>query len=206
MNNGILHKKRRLIYWFIPKNACTSLKKLIADDLGLSYANIHDAPFDKIPTGDAEMYDNYTHFTVIRNPFDRLLSCYLDKIRPGYRGRGFPKGVAYNFRPHGFTEDMTFTAFVSHIIDGKIKNPHWNPQSPMLPDVPMLVFRFENLSDELPEFLEAHGFKQELPHRNKSRNGARDYQEYYTPELRAKVRQYYLEDLKKFKYRFEATQ
>lgn len=198
VNNGIIHKQKHLAYWFVPKNACTSLKKLFADDLGLGYQNIHDAPFERI--GNRSEYEDFTHFAVIRNPFDRLLSCYRDKIRKGVRMRGFEQGVAYNFR-QWFNENVTFEEFANQIFTTGIENPHWLPQDVLLPKLDVTI-PFENLPWHLRAFLTKHGFNTELPHRNQSNRPEQHYREMYSPELKEKAIQYYASDCQRFGYEF----
>lgn len=71
--------------------------------------------------------DDFFRFTFVRNPYSRLLSCYLDRIRPGntkpYRElvSAIEKGPDYS---------PTFSEFIETICSQSIKkqNNHWRVQ------------------------------------------------------------------------------
>ncbi len=123
--------KKNAIYSFIPKNACSTMRTSVA------YANgcIEDpADFNWIHRNNNTFAANlrelitaeYT-FTVLRCPFSRLASSYLDKI------------VSRNTVAWGYVdarerkveiEDITFESFVKSMTMPRIKahNIHWRPQ------------------------------------------------------------------------------
>jgi len=81
IENCILLERFKAIYVFIPKVACTSIKTVFAELIGLEYeGSIHDAPFTKIPKSALKNeYKDYFKFGFVRNPWDRLASCYVSR-------------------------------------------------------------------------------------------------------------------------------
>lgn len=96
--NIALHEYKA-IYFFIPKVACTSLKKAMGEVLGIyqrtwrerlnpfgspkvlneQYYHWQHYPF----VTDATLFNDYFKFTFVRNPWDRLISCYYNKVKKG---------------------------------------------------------------------------------------------------------------------------
>jgi len=161
--------------------------------------------------------DSFT-FAFVRDPFTRLLSCYLDRIQ---KEGGFTRyqyaemlgRVPLPKSPEGFAE---FIALVAS-QDEKAMNQHWRPQVCDL--VPHLVKydaigRFETLREDAVEILVAirgedrrEVFTEKLTHtRGPKATGASDLLDtYYTPELRQTVRRIYAEDFAFFGYALDGS-
>lgn len=127
--------RRRAIYSFIPKNACSTMRFTVAVDNGFlrptdSIQWIHGNNGAFITTQPDIVTADFT-FTILRCPFDRLASAYLDKIVGMHRD-------AWDFREEGHASgsamDASFTDFVRTITSAKAKrqNIHWRPQSEFL--------------------------------------------------------------------------
>jgi len=73
--------KYRLVYIENPKVACTSIKSVIYPDLAHRDVDLHLGA-DRCSVLDVKKIKDggYCFFTVVRNPYDRALSCYADKI------------------------------------------------------------------------------------------------------------------------------
>lgn len=209
MNNGILIPDKKLIYVFIPKCACTSLKAFFADHLGLEYTNPHIAPFRKIRVNELPQYhaQGWDSFTLVRHPLDRLVSLYRDKIRPGFRGKGFPDGVERivfgGF--DGFHENMTFSefAFKCMNIPPSFADSHFLPQWPLIApyhiELPKYRFHMENM-ESLFSFLSDKGFDtSKIPHRNKTKRVV-SWLQRYDDTLIHRARSYYIDDLQNLNY------
>jgi hypothetical protein len=123
------------IYSFIPKNACSTMR------LSLAIANGCIADLSRIEwihenndTFRARLADlaraRYT-FVILRDPFARLASCFLDKIvaqkRPAQRLREL-------IGPELNLDAITFAGFVKCLgcPDVLAANIHWRPQSDFL--------------------------------------------------------------------------
>lgn len=137
------------------------------------------------------------HFVIIRDPYARVLSAFLDKFRdPAYRRRHGD----FTLTPDGFAQ------FVDWLERGGIRrDAHWDLQVKlmMLPlDRYDTVLKFEDFPACLRDFLAARGLSLPpdalaelyLSDRTK-RTGAGDkLARFYTPEVAAKVARLYAAD------------
>lgn len=207
--NGILIPDKKLIYWYVPKCACTSLKAFFATHLKLKFSNPHSAPFKMISPRYAEDYraDGWTSFAIIRHPFDRLVSLYRDKIRSGYRGWGFKQGVEqFVFGgKKGFHEKMSFKEFALLCFQDPFYNAdyHYYPQLYQLTFdkklVPDHIFDLGEM-DRVKDFLRGYGFDtDQIGHSNPTVREM-NFREMYDAELLERARQYYEPDLTEFDY------
>ncbi len=80
---SILLEPYRVVYIEIPKVACTSLKVAFAHLLGISLedtgGNPHEVSFPAPlapPSRSGPLYPDLFCFAFVRNPWDRLVSCY----------------------------------------------------------------------------------------------------------------------------------
>ncbi len=121
------------VYSFIPKNACSTLRfsvalanGCIAGDADVNWIHENNQTFK--PSLRELATANYA-FVVLRDPFRRIASCFLDKIvdkRPeAWRFQAFTD----------YTVDLdklTFRAFVDRLPVMLRMNPHWRPQADFL--------------------------------------------------------------------------
>ena len=217
--NIVLHQYKT-IYFFIPKVACSSLKIVCSDLLGIAPPNpamphrgahIRDYPFvkrEEIPS----RYNDYFKFCFVRNPWDRLVSCYHNKISKDkdLNDRWFEKGVERFFLRYGdaFRGGMSFTKFVEEIcrIPDSIANDHFRSQYTFItdPDGDLLVDfigRFEKLGEDFDYICQRLGLRDvELPHILKSQHD--DYRIYYDDVSICRVRERYAGDIELLGYEF----
>ena len=198
----------RFVYFEVPKTGTTSLKGLLTQV----------AAAERMPNrlGFLE-YPDYRRFAFVRNPWDRLLSCYLEKIKKDqtFENQNFTRGIPRKFLKFGdaFFAGMSFVEFarvVSKIPD-KYADGHFASQHPRLIMDNELVIdhlgRFEDFWPTIQGFLELVGVKGkiEVPHLNSSSrkipSGA-----YYNQETLALVRERFAEDLRLFQYDFEQSE
>jgi len=237
----MVSERHRLLYIPIAKCACTSLKSMMVKLAGITQpktairldvhrvtdrfntgALLKDKPIERARAILAA--EDYTKFTVMRDPLERLVSAYLEKfvynrrqrqnqlhIRPVLRAIRGGENVAPD-------PGISFREFVTYILaqDPYDLDPHWRPQHLYFISVPHLtrIFRLENI-DALPPFLQqAIGQPVTLAHRNRTRRsdrsvagaadltaeelealGAIDPTSLLAPELEAAIREGYREDL-----------
>ena len=186
----------RLIYLPIAKNACSSLKRMIAALGGLELKigeDIHHK-LDSESTGlqfeDRDDQDiraalsdpDWMRFVVLRDPLDRLVSVYVEKfvLNRTDVGQVPTIGPAYqavlskdNITPEDYDRGITFREFAEFILSEEPDrlNGHWRPQSEYLGQIPFThlydVKRLDRLSDDL----QAHiGRDVDLPRMNVSRD------------------------------------
>lgn len=123
------------IYSFIPKNACSTMRTSLAIANGCikdssDFNWIHQNN-DTFSANLSEMVKAKYTFTILRCPFSRLLSVYLDKFLE--RNPVAWKYVDLHNRTIGI-DDITFEFFVKSMCKNPIKNGdiHWMPQSNFL--------------------------------------------------------------------------
>ena len=103
-----------------------------------------------------DTFKNFFTFTVVRDPFSRLISGYLDKI---VGGEGPYRATVAHFLHQPLESEISLSEFVSFLEHGDNRNsdPHWCQQTDLifLPvDELDFIGRFENLDHDLSHILE----------------------------------------------------
>ncbi len=119
------------IYSFIPKNACSTMRTSLALANGCiqdpkEFNWIHKNNFT-FSAGISQLLKAKYTFTILRCPFSRLASAYLDKIV----NRDSVAWGYYELRERKVElEDVSFASFVKSMTVPRVKNgnPHWRPQ------------------------------------------------------------------------------
>lgn len=171
-------KKFPAIYFRVPKVASTSLL------IGFR---------KKYKIEKCEEYDKSNFkFAFVRNPFDRLASCYRHIIQ-----KGSMENIQDDTR---FYREMSFEEFVDVILKIKVQNMdiHFRPQYTFIPETPDFLGKFENIENDFKIICEKIGIDCELRHENKT--SKTKYSDYYTPEIIKKVVKIYKKDFELFKY------
>lgn len=137
-------------------------------------------------------------FTVVRNPFARLVSVYRDFFETNH-AEFIYADYLFGILP----QTISFAEFVSRIskIPDHLKDQHIKPQHLFFKPyenngIAVKFFQLETPSG-LESFMKENGM--ELTHRNKSRD-AYDYTQYYNPHLLQQVYEIYKTDIEKFGY------
>jgi hypothetical protein len=160
-----------------------------------------------------EMFTDYTTFSVVRNPFDRLVSWYwMLKLRSFEEANPDiieTEGDKVNFAliDELNKQAATFEEFV-HLPEnhssGLFKRFFFN-QLDFISDSNGIivdhVLRFENLQDDFAGFASAQGISGQLTHMNKTPREA-DYRRYYNDTTRQLISERFRRDLNYFDYRF----
>lgn len=156
-----------------------------------------------------DRYVGYFKFAFVRNPWDRLVSCYLQKLAPGSRDNAISRRFARRAGDAG--EDVTFTRFAEAVceIPDDRANPHFrsqhvgllNDDGELLPD---FMGSFENLSKHFAHAAKKIGTPHlELPHLTPSLgHKGRSYRDFYDGELAQKVGERFRKDVELFGYDF----
>ena len=147
-----------------------------------------------------KMRKNVFLATFVRNPFSRLLSCYIDKIVQR------EDGVVSDVIAYGIHYDMSFEEFAKQVakIPDAMSNTHFRSMSAFLLHkdkvIPHFVGKFENMAEDWPKLQEKIDLPS-LPHRKKSGEYKKDeYKEHYTKELANIVYERYKKDVDTFGY------
>ncbi|MGI6240041.1 MAG: sulfotransferase family 2 domain-containing protein [Christensenellales bacterium] len=205
----ISHEKQ-LIYLSNSKVACSSIKASIYDLGDLSdYRRVHQVanacndfelcvPWDK--------YADYYKFTFVRNPFARLVSCYVNKLITDREKLGKTMQRLYFSRYlFGYLNvDKGFHNWAARVcrIPDRLADRHFVGQHYLIHDAkgrPLVehVFRFENLAREYETIRERFALAP-LPHYNKTKKG--NWMDYYDLETARRVYKRYKRDIEAFGY------
>jgi chondroitin 4-sulfotransferase 11 len=209
----VLHQQRAM-YFPIQKVANSSWKLVCADLLGLRVPRgrgPHAVEFPTMPLEEVPRYADYFRFSFVRNPWDRLVSCYVEKIKPdpGYTTSFFRDGVFVGFLPYkAFRAGMSFERFVQVIagIPDEEAERHFRSQATFISDaqghlLANFVGKLEHAEVDFPYVLRRLGRDEgAVAHLNRSSHG--DYRRFYTNETVELVRRRYQQDIELFGYEF----
>lgn len=214
-----INDEKKIIYLNNAKVACTSFKSVI---MGLEkqkyYESVHQILQKKALYFDLkEEYNDYFKFTYVRNPFERLVSCYQNKYHTDKKLIGIDKEilgtdffdlyfVRVNYLLGYLDKDQGFESFAKKIV--KVPNEcadrHFVSQYFMIYKNDKCLVDFVGKIEELPEsFKEIQNKYQleELPIYNKTDKG--NWMDYYTLEIAELVYKYYKKDFEVFGYEDE---
>lgn len=216
----------RAIYIAVPKVANTSIKTVITQLFPESvreltetdvrrkvYARHRDTLFKqhiRLFKHEIPKYPDYTVFAFVRNPWDRLVSCYRDKMETGSQleagERSDPKRRSLRLGPE-FERDMTFEEFVETVaaIPDKRANRHFRSQHTFLTNragklLPNFIGRFESLGEDFHTAMEQIHAPTNVRLPRVRVSGSYDYNAYYTDRLHGMVADRYERDIRMFGY------
>ena len=190
-----------LCYVRIPKAASTSMSYEL---LKKKFPDLHQQSITERQINfladihlEKEVKKSPAYFTIVRNPFSRLVSVYRDL---------FENPDHYVYRDYLFgilPQQLSFSEFVDRIsrIPDRLKDQHIKPQCAFLKfyerqGVNVKVFKLEE-TGLLNQFLNQHGLL--LPHLNKS-GESYDDRSYYDHSTWKKASEIYRVDIEQFGY------
>lgn len=143
------------------------------------------------------LYNDYFKFAFVRNPWDRVVSCWKNKV------------LDYNYldlSSEQLHELKDFSHFIEYIslMNMEECDHHLRLQSKLI-DLNNIdyVGRFENFESDLRVITERLNLQHlSIPHKNATHKNE-SYQTFYTNETRQKVYELYEKDIKIFGYKFE---
>lgn len=216
----VLLESRRAVYVEVPKVACSSIKIALAGvlgiDLGAAGGNPHlvELPAPRgDPASSGPPYPGLFSFAFVRNPWDRLVSCYRDKVNGeamDFTGLDRERGVAHCLaRFDSIRAGMSFEEFVEAVaaIPDEEADEHFRSQHRFVCDrngalAVDFLGRFESLEADWARVcgvLDLPGVV--LPRTQVSGEPVR-YEEYYSAESRELVRRRFARDVERFGYSF----
>jgi len=204
--------KYKYILFRVPKNANSCLigrENENHQHLAINYITDNRLQkLDDVKTLFKEKYNSYFKFAVVRNPWDRVVSCWKDKTAPAHCD-SWPDSVYCKAR------NDTFSKFIARIINKEfiefindpefsIDDRHVLSQTVLIPDDTDFICRFENLQEDFNTVCNKIGIpQQQLPHINKTEHTY--YTEYYTDETKELIANKYSKDIEHFGYKFDKS-
>lgn len=186
-----INKKHRFLWFRVAKVGSSTIKVLLREhqvDMPFMSDRFH---FNK------DKYKNYFKFAFVRNPWDRVVSCYFQKV-----ANKNPKWAFY----YGSCFDKGFDYFV-HFIESKdlhTADRHIRLQTSLIPieDVDF-IGRLEHFNEDLTYVLGIIGIEEsDIPKKNPSSH--EHYSHYYNEKTKSIIAHKYAADIAAFGYEFEA--
>ena len=167
----IYSDRKKVIYCFVPKVACTNWKWMIHQlDKGkpstqpiIARAKIHEISFKHITNRLYETKKHYYTFLFVRHPFERLISAYRNKLLQPYPDDHYylntlGKRIVRTYRKSSTrtSNTCTFAEFIEFLINKAAKegsksfDEHWKPQT-LLCDICHTRFDFIGKYETLVE-------------------------------------------------------
>jgi len=213
--------KHNYIFVETPKVGCSSIKltlqRLELGDSSFSredFEDLHRRDYSPLlrpqQVGDIDAVlkrEGLFRFCFVRNPYTRLLSCYLEKIN-GNKHQKVQILRQLGFGQNDINKEISFETFVDAVIHQPISmmDPHWRHQYyQTFQDSIQYDFigKFEQFDAHLNEAL--HRITPEYTHYlstedRHSQDTAEALDQYYTPQLREQVYRCFEKDFQYFKY------
>ena len=163
LDNIIVDEKHKILFCYIPKVSCSQWKTALVHlhrpepkyyiHNAKNFKFLHEYPRDKVD----RMVKSFFKFVFVREPFERLLSAYLEKFHSGDSAfhSNYGRQIIKKYRPGGNPEDknVTFDEFVNYVINigGGYWNEHWKTYDKLCHPCGIhydFIGRFENLEEE----------------------------------------------------------
>ncbi|KAJ9598199.1 hypothetical protein L9F63_011119 [Diploptera punctata] len=236
-NHILVDERHKLLYCYVPKVACTNWKRVFmilngmansTDPLKIPASLAHHK--DSIPRlsnySSAEIniiLKTYTKFLFVRNPFERLLSAYHNKLEQHYQsskyfqsriGRHIVKHYRQNASKESLSkgDDVTFKEFATYLIaeeQGNF-NEHWRPIYNLCHPCSInydIIGKYETFDQDSEFILKQIGVTNiAFPHAPKSSRTTSNLEKYFsTLEHKIVMQLYnvYAKDFKLFGYSLE---
>tara|TARA_R110002012_G_scaffold81167_1_gene205530 strand:- start:566 stop:1105 length:540 start_codon:yes stop_codon:yes gene_type:complete len=171
----------KAIFIHIPKNAGTSIEEYFGNESVRIQPDKH-ADIHEVKRKFKNSYNNYKKFTIIRNPYDKMVSWYFYLKR----------NLGENYKIIEFNKWIEDPSKFWHADD---PISYLKPQHEWIDDT-MVLIKYENLDKELNQFF---GKEINLPITNKSNRN--NFLEYYNKNSLDIIHDRYKEDFKKFNYK-----
>ena len=148
-------------------------------------------------------------FTIVRNPWDRLLSAWAQKIGVQSRDDKWVTILGQTAEPEDVAAALIDFPFFVRLLEATpllVEDHHFEPQAQILGSIELdFVGRFERYVESVGHALEAVGLGHlttSLGHRNRTSDGSH-YSTWYDEESRGIVARLYAADIERWGYEFE---
>jgi hypothetical protein len=204
---GVFDSELNIFYNRIPKaGSSTIIANLYSMKYGINIASLTDSRRAKYSfkkpsemlNEEVDKISNYFKFTIVRNPYTRILSAYQDKISSGKK----------NLKNSFFADEIpSFSEFCRYLeLGGWKDNIHWAPQTSILL-LPLKEYNYigyvESLAEDLTNILEkiSNNYIKDILNFTQHKTGADDiYRQIYDSQSVAIVAKIYQPDFDAFGY------
>lgn len=128
-------ESKRLLYLSVPKSGCTTTRSFLLKAAGLPPTPIHGRLELRPRSDDLEKVVKV--FTFVRDPLERLKSCYQEKIRdPSFQSEHFKNGISKALARFDLAPGLDFESFVKFVAQtpDSQSDPHFRSQASILSD------------------------------------------------------------------------
>ena len=207
-----INDTHKIIYAHIPKCASNTCFSIIARNINQSVVSIQTkyGPHSK---NEAFKRLDYFKFTFIRNPWDRIVSCYYDRV---IKKREYDKDKnpwdPNAFVRMGLHSKISFERFVEIIANQDDENSdyHWRSLHSFITFNDKIITDFigkvENIEHDWNELCDKLNWKKrKINHENKSNKSIRkhsDYKSYYNSTTKKIIAKRFEKDIDIFKYTY----
>ncbi len=196
---NIFIEEYNIMFIFNPKVASSSIWTFAAFLLGYTNIESKSIKLPSLPVYSIQDYPEVRKIIFLRNPWDRLLSCYLQK-KSMHKLRFYER--------NNLNIEMTFEEFVEAVskIPDYMADVHFRSQFTCLADcegriIVDFIGEFSNIKEDLPTLCQRFNLPHfPLPHLNKTTH--KSFREYYTPAMIDMVAKRYKIDISLFGYEF----
>lgn len=226
-------EKQNFIFAYNPKVACTNWKCI------LRYLNGSEDYLDPSKAHDREQSgltflcdiesleyllknDNVPKYAFVRNPYDRILSAYLNKVEPYTNGQRnsdqdntyfytvfleIDKYRSEKLQGKPCVDFYCFLHWLAHVDDFHTSNEHWKPQADLL-NIDKINFdfigKFENITHDAPALLKKMNCDIDFPSQKDVKfaptKASEKKAKYYSEEEEKLVNKIFLKDFLAFSY------
>jgi len=178
---SLIDFKNKIIFIHIPKTAGSSIEKALGAEGGRGHLTVNEMlKIVKDHTIGINL-DDFFKFSIVRNPLDRLVSCYDMFVSNDM--------TKFNDWIYCHEDATPFKSQVAFLCD-EDKNLKVD-----------FVGKFENLQEDWIEICKRIGVDIELPHIDPSKGMLeKPYIQYYIPETEAIIREWLKDDFEFFEY------
>jgi hypothetical protein len=224
--NFIFFEKKKFIFSYIPKVACTNWKCIFRymngsnDYLNCDLAHSLNSGLiflsDLDNSNELLLNSEIKKYSCVRNPYSRLLSAYLNKINPFVLKEKDEKDYYYNIfnqisiykqQNYNQKEFVDFECFVNWLFDLRTYDPHWESQTKLIHFDTVkydFIARLENLQDDADFIFKKINCDISFPTQDQikfqANNSDAKLLNFYTRDLKEKVDILYSEDFSNFFY------
>ena len=203
-----VNEEKKVVWWEVPRAGSDSIRKTIMDiDNNPEWRMINqlELEMDLLP------YGEYYNFAVVRNPWDRVASCYhlyTTYEQGGWGSRRISECKLLFYDNKDAPNLPNFGEFVERMFDEGSRNHQWFPVSSYVPsedaDYELQTMDADDLTQEWKAMVDLFEFAELELSLESERPNETSYQEIYAdwPGTKELVEQYYEEDIRRFKFEF----